>query len=181
MSDLSPNCEWVRERLDGFVDGELDAAERAVITRHCAVCAACTRELEMAIRVRRMLRTLPAFEAPAHVVDAAEQRALASNVVPLRARRARVFRLGAAVAAAAVIVASMWFGVERRAAHDVSDAEVRRAAAEVALAFRYVDRYSDGVVRDEVLEKRVMPRIERAVSRDATSRDSAKTHPPDRT
>jgi len=43
------------------------------------------------------------------------------------------------------------------------------------MAFSYVDRYSDGVVREDVIEKRVMPRIERALSRDSgTSRDSAK-------
>ena len=43
---------------------------------------------------------------------------------------------------------------------------MRRAAAEVALAFDYVDRYGDhaaDIVRDDVIEKRVMPRIERAL------------------
>ena len=168
MSDRNPGCEWVLENLDAFVDHELGEAGHAAVTAHCASCGDCTRELEMAIRVRRMLHAMPAFEAPAHVVDAAEREALAAaaNVVPLRARRVRARRIAVAAAAAAVVIAStLWFGERRRAAHELqlSDADVRRATAELELAFAYVDRYSDGVVREDVLGKRVMPTIERAI------------------
>src|SRR5262249_62186270 len=98
----------------------------------------------MAIRVRKLLRAMPAFEAPQSVVDAAEReiRSGASNVVALPARRAlRVVRTAAVVAAALiVIVAGAWLIGKQRAVREeqVSEADVRRAGAEVALAFGYV-------------------------------------------
>ncbi len=174
MSEKKPNCEWVLEHVDAFVDGELGAGERAAVTAHCATCGECTRELDRGIRVRRELRSLPSFDAPAHVINAAEREAntSASNVIPiLPYRRKRVaVRIAAALAAAAVVVAGavVW---EHSREPQYSEADVRRATAEIAMAFGYVDRYSDGVVREDVLEKRVMPRIQRAM----TSGDSAKS------
>jgi anti-sigma factor RsiW len=168
-TDRNPDCEWILENLDAFVDHELGEAGHAAVTAHCARCGSCTRELETAIRVRKLLRAMPAFEAPARVLEAAEReiRAEASNVVVLPARRAaRMLRAAAVVAAAlVVIVAGAWFVGHQRAAHEreASEAEVRRASAELALAFGYVGRYSDGVVREDVMEKRVMPPIERAM------------------
>jgi putative zinc finger protein len=181
-TDRHPDCEWVLENLDAFVDHELGRPGHAAVTAHCAHCGSCTRALEMAIRVRKMLRTLPSFEAPARVVDAAEReiRAGAYNVVALPSRRMLRLARTAALAAAAVIllVAGAWLIGRQRAVHEqqASDAEVRRATAELALAFGYVGRYSDGVVREDVMEKRVMPRIQRAMtSHDSgTSRDGAK-------
>ena len=70
MSERKPNCEWVLEHVEAFVDGELGAGERAAVTAHCATCAECMREMDLAIRVRRELRALPSFKAPAHVVNA---------------------------------------------------------------------------------------------------------------
>lgn len=178
MSERKPNCEWVLERVDAFVDGELGAGERTAVTAHCATCGGCTRELDLAIRVRRELRAMPSFKAPAHVINAAEREAngIATNVIPIPApRRPRVaVRVGAALAAAAVVVvgAIVW---QHSRQPQYSEAEVRRATAEIALAFGYVDRYSDGVVREDVLEKRVMPHIERAISRDSANPDDRKS------
>ena len=193
MTDRNPGCEWVLENLDAFVDHELGEAGHAAVTAHCAHCGSCTRELEMAIRVRKLLRSMPAFEAPAHVVGAAEKQiqAGASNVVALPARRAsRTLRSAALVAAARILVVAGAFVIQtQRAAREraATDAEVRRASAQLAMAFNYVDRYSTGVVREDVMQKRVLPHIERAISptsrdgetsRDSgTSRDSAKQKP----
>jgi anti-sigma factor RsiW len=181
MMERNPGCEWVIENLDAFVDHELGEAGHAAVTAHCAHCGPCTRELEMAIRVRKTLRSMPAFEAPARVVDAAERQlsGAASNVVALSPRRAGRMLQSAAVIAAALIVIALgtWLVERQRAAHEqqASEADVRRASAELALAFNYVSRYSDGVVREDVMHKRVLPHIERAISRDSgTSRDSAK-------
>jgi anti-sigma factor RsiW len=172
-TNRTPDCEWVLERLDAFVDDELDAAGHAAVTAHCATCSACTRELEMAVRVRDTLRGMPAFETPARVVDAAERetRAGASNVVSWPARPGvRRLRTAAVLAAALIVIVAGARLLDRQlTAHErqVSEADVRRASAELALAFGYVSRYSDGVVREDVMEKRVMPHIERAISRDS--------------
>src|SRR5262245_51926138 len=167
MSERKPNCEWVLEHVEAFVDGELGDGETAAVTAHCATCGECMRELDLAIRVRRELRSLPSFKAPAHVINAAEREADApvSNVIPIRqrTRRQTVVRAGAVVAAAAVIaIAAMVWQHSREPQY--SEADVRRATAEMAMAFSYVGRYSDGVVREDVIQKRVMPPIERAIS-----------------
>ena len=178
MTDRNPDCEWVLEHLDAFVDHELGAAGHAAVTAHCARCASCTRELEMAIRVRKLLRTMPAFEVPARVVEAAEReiRSGAAHVVALPARRARVLRTAAVMAAVLVVVlAGAWLVERQREAREqaATQADVRRAGAQLALAFAYVGRYSDGVVREDVMEKRVMPHIERAIS---NPRENKETH-----
>jgi len=178
MSERKPNCEWVLERVEAFVDAELGPGERAAVTAHCATCGACTRELDLAIRVRRELRSLPSFQAPAHLTDAAEREGLASptNVIPIATRRRTraVVRIAAAVTAAAVIVVGtiVW---QHAREPQYSEADVRRATAEMAMAFSYVDRYSDGVVREDVLEKRVMPSIERSLSRDGAKPQKQKS------
>ncbi len=165
MSERKPNCEWVLEHLDAFVDGELGEGERAAVTAHCSTCGECSREIDLAIRVRRELRSLPAFKAPAHVLNAAEREANITNVIPIstRTRSRKLIRVAAAVVAAAVVVVSAMAWQHSREPK-YSEADVRRAHAEMAMAFSYVDRYSDGVVREDVIEKRVMPRIERALS-----------------
>jgi anti-sigma factor RsiW len=183
MSENTRDCEWILERLDAFVDDDLGADERAAVAAHCAGCTDCAREMETARRIRDELRALPALAAPAHVIDAAEHaaRAGASRVIPIPGRRnTRRVRTALLVAATvAVVGAGAWFATHKQAAHEqqISDADVRHASAELALAFGYVDRYSGGVVREDVLRKRVMPRIERAL----TSRDSAKPGRPNQT
>jgi len=164
-------CAWVVERADAFVDNDLTDTERSAIVRHCSGCGACARELDVAIRTRQLLRALPAFEAPSHVVDNAESAALSASarVIPLPRRRVAL-RLAAVAAVVALVGAGVWVGAQKRAAREATleDAEVRRARDGLAIAFGYVGRYSDGVVRDDVMGKRVLPRIERALG---TSRD----------
>jgi len=166
MSDLDLRCEWTLDRIEPYLDGDLDAAERAAFETHCAGCATCAREVSLAIRIRRELRSLPVFDAPVDVIERSSREiATASlNVVPLRAARLRRRLVLPALAAAIIAVAAaLWFASERRQYEGYSMEEIQRARAELALAFGYVDRYSDGVVREEVIEKRVVPRIERAI------------------
>jgi anti-sigma factor (TIGR02949 family) len=174
MSERTRDCEWTRDRLDAFVDGELAADERDAVRDHCASCDTCSRELEMAGRIRDELHAFPALDAPAGLVEAAERAAAAANharVVPLRRRRVTepVRRTAIIAAAVTLIGVAVWVGVRDRATREpqASEADVRRATAEVALAFGYVDHYGDhaaDIVRDDVIGKRVMPRIERALS-----------------
>jgi anti-sigma factor (TIGR02949 family) len=173
MSDTA-SCEWAIEHIEPYLDGEIEDGARAALESHCTTCAACARELSLAIRIRRDLRARPVYAAPAHVIEQAahEITPTASNVIPLRTRRLRRrLALPLAAAAVAVVAAALWFGNARLNSQDYSDEEIRRAHAELAMAFGYVDRYSDGVLREEVFEKRVVPTIERAVrgNEDVTS------------
>jgi anti-sigma factor RsiW len=178
MSDALRRCEWVRDRIEPYLDMEIGGAERAAFESHCAGCASCARELSLAIRIRAEFRSLPAFAVPPRVVEQAARRieSASSNVIPLsapRRRRRLVFSALAAAALAVAVAAALWSDSARRHDAGYSEAEIRRARASLALAFGLVGRYSDGVVREEVFEKRVVPTIERAVrgdEADVTSR-----------
>jgi len=184
MSDERNHCEWILDRLDALVDGELPGDECDAVELHCAGCDACARELELASRIRDELRSLEPLQAPRGVVEAAAHAAgttTRSNVVPLRRRRVGgSLRVAAAIAAAVTLIgATVWLGLRAHAPREpeMSEADVRRATAEVELAFGYVDHYSDHaavIVRDDVIGKRVLPRIEHALeaSRNAAMRDA---------
>ena len=164
-------CEITRDRIDAFVDGDLSDAERNAVRDHCARCAACTRELALALRVRDGLRALPVFTAPARVIDAAGRTISAPRVVPLPVRRSHRRLFPAMAAVLAVVAVAAWFVAERRtnAEPAYSDAEIRRARDEMELAFRYVDHYSAGIIQVDVMQKRVAPRVERALGLRVTS------------
>ena len=172
------NCEIIRERIDAFVDDELNDAERTAVRDHCARCSACARELDLALRLRDELRALPAFTAPAHIIDAAARQSAPPRVVPLPARRARRRLLPVMAAAVAVAAAAAWFIAGRNtppAEPAYSDAEIQRARDEMELAFAYVDRYSVArIIHVDVMEKRVdAPRRARMVtSGEAAVRDA---------
>ena len=168
-------CGKIREQVDAFVDGELGASERAAVEAHCTRCDACANELRLAVRLRDELRRLPGLAPPAHVIDAAERKCGTSRVVSLPRRRAPFGLVAAVAAALALVAATLWYVDARHAtrAPEFSDAEIRRASEGLALAFGYVERYgveAADIVRDDVLGKRIVPRIERAL---ATSRESA--------
>jgi anti-sigma factor RsiW len=136
MTRESPpaECREVRELLDAYLDGELDAEVAARVRRHLEAepvpaagsaarpgCAACRHELRRAERLREELRGLPVVPCP----DAVTRRVLAGareDAAP-GGRRGRVFvfrrpaaagaaarlmRLGALAAAAATL---LWLGV----------------------------------------------------------------------
>jgi len=169
------SCESIREHIDGYIDGELGRRDCEALEAHCASCAACARELAVARRVREELRALPVFTAPARTIAAAESRINASRVMRLPARRPNHRVRAVLVAAVAVIVAaSVWLGMRSRtpSTPEYSQAEIRQATGELALAFGYVDRYSAQaaeIIHDDVLEQRVAPQIERALN---TSREA---------
>ena len=164
------NCTTIRDRIDAFVDGELEPGERRALETHCAHCESCARELRAAVDIRDALRALPVLTVPRRVIDAAERDVRIPHIVPMPARRAAHRYVPAIAAALAVIVAGAWFVSSQRnssPAPGYSDAEIRRASEEMALAFSYVDRYSTEaaeLLSDDVLGKRVLPRIERAIT-----------------
>lgn len=175
MSLNKNSCESIREHIEAYLDGELDRNDCVALETHCASCAACARELSLARRVREELRTLPVFPAPARAIAAAERRIHASKVVRLPVRGPNRRMRAVLVAAAAVVVAaSVWLGTRSRtpSTPQYSEAEIRQATGELALAFGYVDRYSAqaaNIIHNDVLEQRVAPQIERALN---TSREA---------
>lgn len=65
---MTTSCRWVEERIEAWVDGELEADEARRVTTHLAGCAACAVAVESATLVRDGLRGLPSPDAPAAVI-----------------------------------------------------------------------------------------------------------------
>jgi anti-sigma factor RsiW len=89
------------ELLAGHVDGTLSAQERAVVEKHVAGCARCSREIELATSARSALRSLPEVPAPAGIGSPAIQEASGSRAAPAADGAPRWYRVGGFVAAVA--------------------------------------------------------------------------------
>ena len=67
-------CNYVNDRLHGYLDNELDAAGAADFERHLQTCARCSRALETERAWREELSTAQLYErAPARLRDALRQ------------------------------------------------------------------------------------------------------------
>jgi len=71
-------CEDIRKRLDAFLDGEADEAEKTEIQEHLAACSECARALRQSKKLAGVLQTWKPGEPPAdlygRVISALESR-----------------------------------------------------------------------------------------------------------
>jgi mycothiol system anti-sigma-R factor len=75
-----PHCEDLAERIERFLDGELDQAEARELDAHLDDCLPCTSERELRARIRALVREGCAERAPAELV--ARVRASLAQVEP---------------------------------------------------------------------------------------------------
>src|SRR5438552_8009245 len=61
---IAPEHAALAEQLNAYVDGELDAADRAAFERHLAACATCQLELEQMRSTRTAVHALSMLRAP---------------------------------------------------------------------------------------------------------------------
>ncbi len=61
---------WMNDRVEAYVDGDLDAADRALFERVLAQRAHWQRQVAQAERIAATLRAMPQPACPAHVADA---------------------------------------------------------------------------------------------------------------
>ena len=64
-----PRCGDLAERIERFLDGELDAAEARELDAHLSACLPCTDERDLRERVRSLIREGCAERAPADLID----------------------------------------------------------------------------------------------------------------
>jgi mycothiol system anti-sigma-R factor len=64
-----PHCEDLAERIERFLDGDLDAAEARELDAHLDDCLPCTSERELRARIRELVREGCAERAPEDLVD----------------------------------------------------------------------------------------------------------------
>jgi len=72
------SCTAIRDRIDPWLDGDLDARTEAGVRRHLDDCAACREELRLAQSLRQALRSgLPTLTCPPRVTEEVLRRARA--------------------------------------------------------------------------------------------------------
>ena len=107
------NGHLTEERLNGFVDGTLRAAERAEAERHLAACASCRTEVAALQALLRDAAALPKSLAPPHDLWSGIEQRL--SVRPSARPRVRLWEL----AAAALLVVGIGTAVLLRATGSV--------------------------------------------------------------
>ena len=73
------HCETVLDRLEAWVDGDLDHAALAQVESHLEGCAACRDEASMAREIRAELREMPRYDTPEVVLARVRAQARAEH------------------------------------------------------------------------------------------------------
>jgi anti-sigma factor RsiW len=163
-------CEWVLERLEAWVDGDLNEAGHASVMTHVESCESCQRERFLAEEVAAELRALPEFELPDAVVRAVDRRTrpgvVESLFTSLNGVCRRPFPVMTALAAvvAMIVILSPW--PNNSSGPEYSEQEITRAAHEVRLAFAYVGaitKRAEVRVTERVLDHDVAAKTVRGV------------------
>lgn len=165
---MQPSSEWMDDRLEAYVDGDLPADERQAFEVGLRGDPAWQVEVQRARQLQQELRRMPAPACPPEVAVAV------ADEVQRRARHARRQRwvarlddvlaslagllrpaLAAAVLTALVVTAARIGAPAAPAAEPAyTQAEVERAAAQVRWALGYVARA--GETTGEAVEKEVL-------------------------
>lgn len=53
------NCDWVLDRIDPFLDGDLPDTEALTLSRHADTCSICAEEITLAQSLQEVLNELP--------------------------------------------------------------------------------------------------------------------------
>ncbi len=164
-------CAGVLERLDAWIDGDLDADEAAAVKAHIGLCESCREEHQLAEVVVAELRSMPDFDLPKRVMEAVRKKTHPTLVERLRnfleEIRIRPVPAFAAVVAVVlmVVVASPW---RQPAEPQYTDQEVARAVAETRLALAYVGNVAQRAelrVKQRVFNQGVAAQTVRGVRR----------------
>src|ERR1041384_916028 len=99
------NCAFDKEKLSGYYDGELEAAEKAEVERHIASCSECLRELGELKSAAILVKELPRLRAPRSIAEGIAREIQTAGKVHSFTKLRRNL-LWASAAAAALLVAS---------------------------------------------------------------------------
>jgi len=126
-----PECGWIDERLDAYIDGELATTDRDRVERHLATCDVCDAVATGLRGVKASLNEMPVLRCSERVLEAVRREASKTEVANQPVRRRRAIRFTIGLAACLLVTAGAWSirgAVERR------QAELRREQIETALA-----------------------------------------------
>jgi len=178
-------CEWMQDRIDAYLDGDLSPAETATADLHLTRCAACAEELQMARQVAGSLRALPAMNCPDSIPEAVRARIGAAGNAqwgvkpwPWYYRWQEWFKRPAVVGvmtAVLFVVITAILGEHKKPQPLYSQAEIEAAELDAKLALAYIGRCTDragATLRDDVFEQGLIAPIMRAVKRKQTDNNA---------
>lgn len=125
------NCAFDKEKLTGYYDGELDAAEKAEVERHIAACSECLRELGELKSAALLVKDLPRLRAPRSIADGVKREIQAAGKVHRFAVLRRNLMWAAAAAAGLLIVMNVVYfsSADMSAAREPMAAKARQVPA----------------------------------------------------
>lgn len=153
------SCDQACDRLEAWIDGDLDQKASEDVRRHIEGCPSCRNELELAEEISATLRSLPSFAMPAGVLQAVRTATEADSAQePAAGWWTRPVAAVAAIAAA-VLLALVIAPERQKPLPHADTAEVERVTAETRLAMAYLAsaarraeaRVTNRVVRDRAV------------------------------
>lgn len=179
--DAPPNADWLDDRVEAYLDGDLAAAEAAVFEAHLLQNEVWEEEMLLAEQIRQGLRALPEPWCPpavtAAVLATVRQQVRQAWWTRLtdgfRQQTALLWRPALAMAALALLVVmASRIGTPSLPAPSptAQRAEVQRALAEVRWTLAFVSevgREAGASVRDDVLAPHVVQPMQHALGVDA--------------
>ena len=104
------NCPFDKEKLTGYFDGELEAAEKAGVERHIAGCSECLRDLGEIKSTALLVKELPRIRAPRSIAEGVSREISSAGRARSRAPlRPWLFWTTAAAAGLFIAVNVVWF------------------------------------------------------------------------
>jgi hypothetical protein len=105
------NCAFDKEKLSGYYDGELEAAEKAEVERHIASCSECLRELGELKSAAILVKELPRLRAPRSLSEGIAREIQAAGKVHHFAKLRRNVLWACAAAAGVFVVLNVAYFV----------------------------------------------------------------------
>jgi hypothetical protein len=108
------NCTFDKEKLSGYYDGELAAAEKAEVERHIASCSECLRDLGDLKSAALLVKELPRLRAPKSIAEGVSREIQAAGKVHSLAKfRRGVLWASAAAAGIFIVMNAMYLSSQK--------------------------------------------------------------------
>jgi anti-sigma factor RsiW len=171
MTAAEDRCLWTLDRIDPYLEGDLDSEEIAKVENHLADCEDCREELALARAVVQELRALPALECPPGVVERAAALGTSNHESAIHRLLGwfggrNVFNLRPAMAVMVLVIAAVSVFVlsqhEQSPFHKepkYTEQEIELATVDAMLAFAYLGKFSKRtgeILKNDVINDRVI-------------------------
>ncbi len=103
------NCAFDKEKLTGYYDGELGAAEKAEVERHIASCSECLRDLGELKSAAVLVKELPRLRAPVSIAAGVSKEIQAAGKLHVLAKFRRTVLWASAAAAGLFTVMNVMY------------------------------------------------------------------------